>query len=83
MTSQSPLVGLELIDCAKANSNQEIKVAARLCGYGEEVATFESELQKAGEDMGIKIHSFYDLSDTPDESKEREIIIAPESTTQL
>jgi hypothetical protein len=83
MASQAPLVGSELIDCARANSERGIEIAAIRCGYGEDIAAFERQLQKAGEHIGVKIHSFHDLNDTPNDLKEPEIVIAPESATQF
>ena len=32
MTASAPLHGTELVDCAQANANQGIEVAANLCG---------------------------------------------------
>jgi hypothetical protein len=83
MASEAPLVGTELIDCARANSNQGIEAAAQRCGYGDDLATFERELQKAGEYIGVEIKSFQDLSDTQENLKEPRIVIAPDSPTQL
>lgn len=79
MASSAPLQGSELIDCARANGNKGIAIAAQRCGYGDDLAIFEQELKKAGEAIGVEIQSFDDLIDTPKE-KDREtgIEVAPE-----
>ncbi|WP_445727643.1 hypothetical protein [Kamptonema formosum] len=61
MASPTPLHGLELIDCAKANAMQGIETAAQLCGYGEDIKAFERELQEAGDRIGVKINELSDL----------------------
>jgi hypothetical protein len=83
MASPTPLIGAELIDCARANGNQGIEVAAQRCGYGEDIATFELELQKAGEHIGTEINSFADLIQTPKDKRNTGVVFAPESPTQL
>lgn len=82
MASETPLKGSELIDCARANGEQEIEVVAQRCGYGNDIATFERELQKAGEHIGVEIKSFHDLV-APKEENEVGVIIAPDSPTEL
>ena len=82
MTSQVPLHGTELIDCAKANANQGIAVAAQQCGYNDDIATFERELQLATERIGVKINGFQDLTKTA-VAVQRGIEIAPDSPTEL
>lgn len=82
MASLSPLKGTDLIDCAKANATQGIEVAAERCGYGSDLATFEKELQKAGDYIGIELHSFGDLLPNRS-SQEPGVIIAPDSPTDL
>jgi argininosuccinate synthase len=61
MSSQKPLQGTDLVDCAKANEAAEVAVAADLCGYGNDIEMFESELKLACTEMGIEIDSFRDL----------------------
>jgi hypothetical protein len=62
MESSEPLKGLELIDCARANSNESIAIAAERCGYASEIKRFEDELEKAGEAIGVEIQNFSDLN---------------------
>ncbi len=83
MTSRTPLHGTELIDCAQANANQGIEVAAQLCGYGDRIATFEQELQLATAHIGVKIHGFQDLIKIAEIGRERGIEIAPDSDTKI
>ncbi|MEB3210355.1 MAG: hypothetical protein VKL39_03345 [Leptolyngbyaceae bacterium] len=65
MTSSSPLSGVILVDCAKANAKSGVAIAARQCGYETNIEAFQTELKKACADMGIEIDTLSDLiSDT-------------------
>ncbi|KST62414.1 hypothetical protein [Mastigocoleus testarum] len=84
MSSSTPLQGSELIDCARANMKQGIKVAAESCGYGDNINSFESELKASCNAMGIDVNSFADLisfeqviTETPG------VEIAPDTPTKL
>ena len=59
MASPHPLTGLELIDCARANSVQGLEVAAELCGYGKDIPAFQQQLRQAFADIGL---DYQDLS---------------------
>ena len=83
MTSPTPLHGTELIDCARANANQGMEVAANQCGYNGDIVTFERELQAAAHQMGIKLHGFQDLMKTPETPQPSGIEIAPDTATEL
>jgi len=83
MASSLPLKGSELIDCARANSNQGIEAASERCGYGRDLAMFEQALRTAGEGIGVDIHGFDDLADNPYEEHEPGIEIAPDTPNQL
>lgn len=61
MASPTPLKGTELIDCAKANAKQGVETAAHLCGYGNDLNTFERELKQACQNIGVHIHGLSDL----------------------
>jgi pyruvate-formate lyase-activating enzyme len=65
MTSSTPLTGIELVDCAKANAKQGIEITAELCGYGSDTATFQRELQHACSYMKVDIKDLSDLIDNP------------------
>lgn len=83
MTSSAPLQGTDLIDCARANATKGIEVAAQRCGYGEDLPTFEHELSKAGDYIGVEIHSFDDLITDQTNRGESGVEIAPDTPTQL
>jgi hypothetical protein len=83
MTLQVPLHGTELIDCAQANANQGIKIAAQQCGYCDDITTFETELTLATAQIGVKINGFKDLIKITETGQERGVEIAPESGTIL
>jgi hypothetical protein len=61
MTSLTPLVGTELVDCARANAKQGIQTAAELCGYGDDLKRFAQELRKACEEMNLQVKELSDL----------------------
>lgn len=61
MAAKQPLTGIELVDCAKANAQQGVQEAAKLCGYGDRISDFQSALKKAGADMGVKLDELNDL----------------------
>ena len=84
MASPTPLQGLELIDCAKANAAQGIETAAHLCGYGKDLNTFKRELKQACQDIGVKIEELSDL--ITDQQTVREvggIEVAPDTPADL
>jgi hypothetical protein len=62
MELPKPLQGIELIDCARANGNESIMIAAERCGYSSNIEMFEEELEKAGEAIGVEIQNFSDLN---------------------
>ena len=64
----TPLTGTTLVDCAKANAKQGIEVAAKQCGYGQDLDRFSQALTQACDEMGIQIEGLSDLlvpSNTP------------------
>jgi hypothetical protein len=61
MAATQPLKGITLVDCAKANAPQGVKVAANLCGYGSDISGFQSALAEAGKAMGIQLDGLEDL----------------------
>ncbi|MBW4679077.1 MAG: hypothetical protein KME19_03045 [Microcoleus vaginatus WJT46-NPBG5] len=84
MASPTPLQGLELIDCAKANAAQGIETAAHLCGYGTDLNTFKRELKQACQNIGVKIEELSDL--ITDQQIVREaggIEVAPDTPGEL
>jgi hypothetical protein len=84
MASAQPLKGITLIDCAKANAQQGINTAARLCGYGHDLTTFERELKQACQNIGVDIQVLNDLITTQQRTiQEKGIEIAPDTASQL
>ncbi|MBF2001973.1 MAG: hypothetical protein IGS38_14775 [Synechococcales cyanobacterium M58_A2018_015] len=84
MASSQPLNGIELIDCAKANASQGLEVAARLCGYGDDIPTFQQELQQACQEIGVEITELSDLiTEQQTVLRTGGIEIAPETPSDL
>lgn len=84
MASSTPLNGLELVDCAKANAKQGIETAAELCGYGNDLHTFSQQLKQACNQMGVKFNELSDLITEQDNLIQTEgEIVAPETDTVL
>lgn len=84
MASPTPLQGLELVDCARANAKQGIETAADLCGYGKDLNLFRQELEKACQQMRIEFHELSDL--IKDEKSLLQMegeIVAPDTPSQL
>lgn len=85
MAATTPLKGLELVDCARANAKQGIETAAHLCGYGADLNTFKQALKQACQTMGVEFHELSDLITDQDRLLvlgEGEIV-APDSPSQL
>lgn len=84
MATSQPLKGLELIDCAKANAQQGIATAAKLCGYGGDLNTFERELKQACQDIGVEVKELSDLITAQQMMKQgMGIEIAPDTPSEL
>lgn len=84
MAAKQPLTGIELVDCAKANAQQGVQEAAKLCGYGDNISDFQSALKKAGADMGVKLDELDDLiTDQFVAKRNPGLDIGPETTSQL
>ena len=85
MTSPKPLLGTELVDCARANAKQVIKIAAYQCGYGDDVNTFARELRESCEKMNLKVKELNELITDQDMILELGTgeIVAPETASEL
>jgi hypothetical protein len=84
MAPSQSLKGIALINCAKANAQQGIHVAAKLCGYGTDIGAFSRELSQACQDIGIESKALTDLiTDRQVIKLGRGIEIAPETLSQL
>ncbi|BDM78839.1 hypothetical protein [Acaryochloris marina] len=83
MAASSPLTGIELIDCAKANAKKGAEFAAKQCGYGDP-AQFLNAVQDACQSIGVNIDELKDLVSDPHQVKVSPgIEIAPETPTSL
>lgn len=85
MAASTPLKGLELVDCARANAKQGAETTANLCGYGADLNTFKQELQQACRSMGVEFHELSDL--ITDQQKILTLgegeVVAPDSPSEL
>ena len=53
LSGEEPLIGSELIDCARGNSYTGIENTATLCGYANNIQDFQSALKQACEEVGL------------------------------
>jgi len=85
MTSAKPLIGTELVDCARANAKQGIEIAAYQCGYGDDINTFANELRKSCEQMNLQVKELNQLITDQDMMLELGTgeIVAPETASEL
>lgn len=84
MASSTPLQGIELIDCAKANAKQGIETATELCGYGQDVHTFQQQLKQACQSIGVEINELSDLITDPQAVRRKGgIEVAPDTPSEL
>lgn len=85
MGSSSPLTGVILVDCARANASRGLAIAAQQCGYGDDTAKFQAALTAACREMNVSPRDFSDLvSDELSQWKpEPGIEIAPDSLNEL
>ncbi len=84
MASPTPLQGIELIDCAKANARQGIVTAAKQSGYGQDTSSFQQELQKACQGIGVEIDELSDLiTDQQTVRRDGGIEVAPDTPSEL
>ncbi|MEA5583183.1 hypothetical protein VB620_17775 [Nodularia harveyana UHCC-0300] len=85
MTSPKPLLGTELVDCARANANLGIETAAYQCGYGDDINTFTRELRESCQKMNLQVKELNELITDQDMILELGTgeIIAPETASEL
>ena len=78
------LLGIELIDCAKANAKQGIKVAASQSGY-DDLNLFANNLRAACEQIGVDINELEDLITDQQIAKENRHVeeVAPYTDSEL
>jgi hypothetical protein len=61
LSGKEPLLGQELINCAKGNAFSGIVNTAKLCGYNSDVEQFQVNLNRAAEELGLDINSINSL----------------------
>lgn len=83
MSSNKPLEGIVLIDCARANANQGVDEAAHYCGYGSDTHKFLQALAHACHAAGIPFESLEDLVPSPPVPTQTGIEIAPDTPSEL
>lgn len=84
MAAKTPLEGIELVDCAKANAKQGIETAAELCGYGSDLNRFKQAVKQECERMGVTFNELTDLiTDQQSVLQMGGEVVAPESENQL
>lgn len=84
MAAPTPLKDTDLVDCARANAKQGVTTAAELCGYGNDIKTFQHELKKACDRMGVKFNELSDLiTDQEEMLKLGGEIVAPDTASEL
>ena len=79
------LQGIELINCAKANTKQGIAIAAQQSGYGENIDLFIENLNKACKEIGVNIDELDDLITDQQVAKENRKVmdISPDTNSKL
>ena len=79
------LQGIELINCAKANAKQGVKVAAAQSGYDQNIGLFVENLHVACQQIGVDINELSDLITDQQIAKENRRVeeVAPYSESEL
>ncbi|WP_036478316.1 hypothetical protein [Myxosarcina sp. GI1] len=84
MTAPEQLQGVELIDCAKANAESGLSVAAKQCGYGDDTEAFKQNLVRACQKIGVEIEQLSDLVDNDKlPAEQARSTISPDTTSEL
>ena len=84
MASETPLIGVVLVDCARANAERGLAIATKQCGYGDDTESFQAALKSACSDMGVDIEGLSDLLEsTQQPTRTIGIEIAPKTQSDL
>ncbi|MGD1859646.1 MAG: hypothetical protein ACFB0E_06720 [Leptolyngbyaceae cyanobacterium] len=84
MSDSTPLTGIALVDCAKANATETVEVAAERCGFGADIDSFRTALISACNDIGVAIDTLTDLiTDQRQVMYEGGIEVAPDTPGKL
>lgn len=79
------LQGIELINCAKASAKQGVAIAAKNCGYEENIGLFIENLNKSCQQIGVDINELNDLiTDQQIAQENRKVLeISPDTSSNL
>lgn len=79
------LQGIELINCAKASAKSGSTVAAKNCGYDDNIGLFIENLNKACQQIGVDINELNDLITDQQIVKEGKKVleISPDTASNL
>lgn len=79
------LQGIELINCAKASAKQGSAVAAKNCGYDNNIGLFIENLNKACQQIGVDVNELNDLITDQQIAKEnRKVLeVSPDTASDL
>ena len=79
------LQGIELINCAKANAKQGSAVAAKNCGYDDNIDLFKGNLNEACQQIGVNINELDDLITDQQIAKENRKVqeVSPDTASDL
>jgi len=83
MTSSTPLQGIELISCAKANVEQGLAATCQQCGYGENVQLFQQNLVLTGQEIGVNLDQLSNLTTVQQRVPEKDEIEGTPDTTSI
>ncbi len=61
LSGEAPLVGKELVNCAKGNAYTGLANTASLCGYASDVDSFVNNVRQAANEMGMEINDISSL----------------------
>ena len=61
LSGEEPLTGEELTNCARANVSAGVEIAAKLCGFGSDTASFQTKLKETAQALELPLESFKQL----------------------
>lgn len=61
LSGDEPLTGEELTNCARANVSAGVEMAAKLCGFGSDTASFQTKLKETAQALKLPLESFKQL----------------------
>lgn len=61
LSGDEPLTGEELTNCARANVSAGVEMAAKLCGFGSDITSFQTKLKETAQTLELPLESFKQL----------------------